>query len=431
MIIPSLDLLQGKAVQLRQGKTVVLEKEDPLALAEEFHRYGPLAVIDLDAAFGRGSNRDLIRKLCRHYECRVGGGIRTVEQAAELLAWGALKIIIGSAAWESGSINQNFLQQLKKAVGTNSLILALDCFGEEVVIKGWTENTGANIFKVIPVVSEYVSEFLVTAVDREGCLQGTNLKFFERIKQSSPLPVTAAGGITSLEEIVALSRLDMDVQLGMSIYTGKISLDDAFIASLNWAKGFEGLLPTVVVDEAGQTLMLAWSSPESLKNSLRHRLACFYSRSRDKLWVKGETSGNFQKLIKVRSDCDGDSLLFMVSQQGEGACHKRRWSCFGNWPFSLFQLQEVIRDRLQNKDPGSYTASLDDSKVREKLREEAEELIMAKEQEEIIWEAADLLYFLTVLLARENIDLTQVLGELRRRRRAKEARRIKIQPPKS
>lgn len=421
MIIPSIDLRQGKAVQLRQGKTLVLEKENPLALAEEFHRYGPLAVIDLDAALGLGSNSDLIRKLCQRYECRVGGGIRTAERASDLLSAGAAKTIIGSAAWKEGRINHGFLRQLKEAVGADNLILALDCYGEEVVIKGWTENTGLNIFKVIPEVSEYVSEFLVTAVDREGCLEGTNLGLFEKIKQESSLPVTAAGGITTVEEIATLSRLEMDVQLGMSIYSGKISLNEAFLASLNWQKVEQGLLPTVVADEAGQVLMLAWSSPESLKESLLRRQACFHSRSRDRLWVKGETSGNFQKLIRVRSDCDGDSLLFVVRQIGNGACHKRRKSCFGFWPFSLFELQDIIRDRLKNNYPGSYTASLDDRTVREKLVEEAGELIMARTPEEIIWETSDLIYFLTVLLARENIDLTRILGELRRRRRSSQS----------
>lgn len=418
MIIPSIDLRQGKAVQLRQGKTLVLERENPLALAAEFHRYGPLAVIDLDAALGQGNNLDLIQKLCQRYECRVGGGIRTAEQASDLLSAGAAKIIIGSSVWNEGRINHDFLQQLKEAVGSDSLILALDCYGQEVVIKGWTENTGVNIFKVIPEVSEYVSEFLVTAVDREGCLEGTNLRLFEKIKQESPLPVTAAGGITTVEEIAALSSMEMDIQLGMSIYSGKISLNEAFLASLNWQKGDQGLLPTVVADEEGQVLMLAWSSSESLNESLLRWQACFHSRSRNKLWVKGETSGNFQKLIRVRSDCDGDSLLFVVRQLGNGACHKRRKSCFGLWPFSLFELQDIIRDRLKNNYPRSYTASLDDRTVREKLVEEAGELIMARRPDEIIREASDLIYFLTVLLVREDIDLTQVLAELRRRRRS-------------
>lgn len=418
MIIPSIDLKNGKAVQLKQGKALMLEREDPMVLAEKFHSFGPLAVIDLDAAFGQGNNLNLIKELCHRFECRVGGGIRTCEQAVKLLACGASKIIIGSAVWHEGKINHEFLGHLRNETGKNRIILALDCLEENVVIKGWTENTGASIFDVIPEVSEYVSELLVTVVEREGCLQGTDLNFFERLGKISPLPVTAAGGITTADEITALSRLGMDVQLGMCLYTGKITLEEAFAASLNWEKGNHGLLPTVVMDRSGRVLMLAWSSAESLRESLKKKLGCYYSRSRKCLWTKGETSGNFQELIKVRTDCDGDTLLFVVRQIGDDACHKQRKSCFGDWPFSLAELQEIIRERLRNKTPDSYTASLDDDKVREKLLEEAEELASASGPEEIIWEAADLLYFLIVLLSREDIDLTRVLSELQRRRRS-------------
>ncbi|MGB4704978.1 MAG: phosphoribosyl-ATP diphosphatase [Candidatus Saccharicenans sp.] len=419
MIIPSIDLMNGKAVQLRQGKDLVLENGDPLNLAEKFYRYGPLAVIDLDAALARGHNLALIKKLCRQYECRVGGGLRTTEQVGEILAAGASRVIIGTAAWKDKKLNQSFLSELKSKFGKDSLILALDCLGENIMIKGWTENTGVKIFDIIPEASHYVSGFLVTCINREGCLQGTDLEFFSRIRKSSDLPVIAAGGITSAEEIAALSQLDMDVQLGMSIYTEKLKLPEAFAASLNWQKGLEGLLPTIVYDENGNVLMLAWSSPESLKKSLENGLACYYSRSRKKLWIKGETTGNFQELLRVRSDCDGDSLLFVVRQKGSGACHKGQQTCFGTASFTLNHLFDVIRERLENPSPGSYTASLDHRLVREKLLEEAGELVEAETPEEIIWEAADLLYFTLVLLARQNISFAEVLGELQRRHRVK------------
>lgn len=419
MIIPSIDLMNGQAVQLRQGKVLVLEKGNPLNLAAKFHRYGPLAVIDLDAALGRGSNISLIKKLCRQYECRAGGGLRTADQVAEILATGATQVIIGTAPWKERQLNQSFLSDLKSKFGKNSLILALDCAGENIMIKGWTENTGINLFEFIPIASEYVSSFLITCIDREGCLQGTDLEFYARIRKLSDIPVIAAGGITSPEEIAALSQLDMDVQLGMSIYTGKIKLPEAFFASLNWQKGIDGLLPTIVYDENGSVLMLAWSSPDSLKMTLEKGLACYYSRSRKKLWIKGETTGNFQELLRVRSDCDGDSLLFVVRQKGSGACHKGYQTCFSTSSFSLNQLVDVIRERLENPSPDSYTTSLDDRRVREKLLEEAHELADAGTPEDIVWEAADLIYFISVLLARKNIKFSEVLGELQRRHKAK------------
>ncbi len=419
MIIPSLDLMNGRAVQLKQGKTLVLEKEDPLNLARAFDRYGPLAVIDLDAALGKGNNFGLIKELCRQFECRVGGGIRTIDRAREVLLAGATEIIIGSAAWRRRQLNHDFLKELKRKFGQRHLTLALDCYQENIMIKGWTVDTGINIFNVIPEVARYVSQLLITRIDREGCLQGTDLEFFAKVRRFCNLPVTAAGGITTIDEIAALSQLDMDVQLGMSIYTERIKMPEALAASLNWKKGIDGLLPTVVSDEDGQVLMVAWSSPESLKAALEKGLACYHSRSRGKLWVKGETSGNFQELIKVRSDCDGDSILFIVRQKGTGACHKERPTCFGHAPFTLTRLFSVIKERIQNPSSGSYTASLDQGRVREKLLEEAKELTEAGSPPEVIWEAADLVYFLLVLLAREKVEFEEVLKELGRRHREK------------
>ncbi len=422
MIIPSIDLMNGKAVQLRQGKIPVLEKDDPLNLAEKFHRFGPLAIIDIDAAIGKGNNVSLIKKLCRQYECRVGEVLRTADQVAEILTAGATQVIIGTAAWQGKKLNQSFLSELKSKFGKNSLILALDCAEENIMIKGWTENTGIKLFEVIPEASQYVSGLLVTCINREGCLQGTDLEFFSRIRKSSDIPVIAAGGITTPEEIAALSQLDMDVQLGMSIYTEKIKLPEAFSASLNWNRGIDGLLPTVAYDENGNVLMIAWSSPESLKMTLEKGLACYYSRSRKKLWTKGETTGNFQELLRVRSDCDGDSLLFVVRQKGTGACHKGRQTCFGAGSFTLNRLFAVIGERIENPSPDSYTASLDDRQVREKILEEAYELAEAGTPENIVWEAADLIYFILVLLAKKNIKFSDVLAELHRRKKKKKFR---------
>jgi phosphoribosyl-ATP pyrophosphohydrolase/phosphoribosyl-AMP cyclohydrolase len=133
------------------------------------------------------------------------------------------------------------------------------------------------------------------------------------------------------------------------------------------------------------------------------------------LWQKGETSGNLQKLIKLRVDCDRDTILATVDQTGP-ACHLGNYSCFGDRKFTLDRLYQVIKDRFNNPRPGSYTATLDNKKVREKLLEEAAEVVEAKTREDIIWEAADVLYFLTVLLQKQGITINDVLMELHRRR---------------
>ena len=176
------------------------------------------------------------------------------------------------------------------------------------------------------------------------------------------------------------------------------------------------MIPTVAVDGANQVLMVAYSNRESLRKTFDSGNVWYYSRSRERLWQKGETSGNMQKFRRIRTDCDGDALLITVDQRG-AACHTGRYSCFGNRAFSLEELYDVIRERMVNPHSGSYTSSLTSSAVRQKILEEALELTEAKDREGIIWEAADLLYFITVLLAKEEVDLKDVWAELRRRRK--------------
>ena len=422
MIIPSIDLMKGKAVQLKQGREKLLELERPLELAHNFSRFGPLTVIDLDAALETGANEELIGQICQVADCRVGGGIRDLDKARRILELGAEKIIIGTAAWKGKRLNRDFLNSLRETSGRERIILALDCVGEQVVIRGWRESTGINIFSLLEEAGEFASEFLITCVEKEGCLQGTDLAFYRKIRETCHFPVTAAGGISTVEEISALTQMNIDVQLGLAIYSGKLKLEEAFIASLNWNRGIFGLLPAVVVDEVGRLLMLAWVSPESLKMTFESGRATYFSRSRQTLWIKGESSGNYQNWLKARVDCDGDTVLLVVSQIGTGACHKGNYSCFGSRDFRLEDLYSVVKDRLIHPVPDSYTASLNDKTVRAKILEEAGELVAARNRNEIIWETADLIYFIFVLLAREQIDLHEVLNELRRRRRKARAK---------
>ncbi|MGQ9618503.1 MAG: phosphoribosyl-ATP diphosphatase [Candidatus Aminicenantia bacterium] len=423
MIIPSIDLMKGKVVQLKQGKEKILEiHENPLSIAEKLGRFGPIALIDLDGALQRGSNEGIIKEICKITDCRVGGGIREIEKAVRILELGAEKIIIGTASWDGKRLNRAFLRELTKTVGRENVIIALDSYNEEVLINGWRMRTGLSVFEVINDFKEYASEVLVTCIEREGTLKGTSLEFFKKLKASTDLPLVAAGGISTIEEIAYLSKIEIDVQLGMSIYTGRLSLADAFIASLNWEKGISGILPVIVVNESGQIMMLAWVSQESLRRTFETGRACFFSRSRKAIWTKGESSGNFQEFLKIRGDCDGDALIFFVRQRGEGACHKGRYSCFSiGKNFSLETLYDIVTERIKNKNPQSYTSFLDDKKVKEKLLEEAKELTEAEGKEGIIWETADLFYFTTVLLSRAGIDLKEVIWELKRRNLRKKA----------
>lgn len=412
MIIASIDLQQGKAVQYRRGQEKILEKDDPLALAREFDRYSDVAVIDLDAAFKQGDNEALIRQLLPLARCRVGGGIDSVNKAKQWVARGADKVIIGSAAFAHGRINRPFLDELTQAVDLRKLIIAIDSRHGNVVTHGWRQETGLTVDAAIVELLPFCSEFLFTCVEQEGTMQGIDMALVAKLRRLSRRRLTVAGGIADLQEVRRLSALGVDIQLGMALYTGKLTLADTFITALNWR---QELLPTVVQDEAGRVLMLAYSNAESLRRTFAEGRMSYFSRSRQSLWRKGETSGCDQELLRLRADCDRDALLATVKQT-DVACHSGDYSCFNNDFFAWSDLFAAITERLENPNADSYTASLTDTGVRQKLLEEAAELILAKDQDDMIWEAADLLYFATVLLAKQGIGPNQVMRELQRRR---------------
>ncbi|MDR1412224.1 MAG: phosphoribosyl-ATP diphosphatase [Spirochaetaceae bacterium] len=443
MVIASIDVQNSKVVQLKQGAELVLERDNPRELAGEFDRYGEVALIDLDAAMGKGNNLEMIKPLLRAAECRVGGGIRTPGQARELVSLGAAKIIVGSGAFRDPAkkglglgggefaVNAAFLGAMAKEIGRDRLIAAVDARRDaggayEIVVDGWKTATGLELIETAKAVEPYAGELLFTCVDREGTMSGIDLEIVKKLRGSVSCAITVAGGVSTLEEIEAIAGLGCDVQLGMALYTGKIALADAFIRSLNWKKitgpagtpaGVRGaaLIPLIAQSADGQVLMTGYASRESLDETFRRQNLCFHSRSRDRLWMKGETSGNTLKLKRLRADCDRDAILAVVEPAGP-ACHTGAWSCFGqNRRYTWEFLQSVIDERFRNPRPGSYTATLDDELAREKILEEAEELCTAKGRGEIIWEAADLLYFTTALLTRAGVAVQEVLDELDRR----------------
>lgn len=405
MIIPSIDLMRGKAVQLRQGKEKVLEKDNLKELAEKFGVYGEIAVIDLNAAFGKGNNTDLIKELCKIAECRVGGGIRTLKTAKAFLRAGAKKIIIGTKA------NKEFLKKLPK----NKVIVAVDTKDGFVATNAWTEKTSRTPFDVIKELEPYCSEFLFTDVNREGLMKGIDFGKVKKLNETTKNKITVAGGISSIEEINKLEDLGINSQLGMSLYTGKIDLADAFISLLDFEKN-DDLIPTIVQEETGQVLMLSFSTKESLKKAFKTRMGVYYSRSRKIIWAKGQTSGNTQKLVRVKYDCDRDSLIFIVKQKN-AACHTGSYSCFGEKEFSIDDIYQTIQDRIKNPRKESYTSTIakNETRLNEKLIEEANELVNYKNRENLVWETADLIYFVMVLLAKNNITLSEIKSELRGR----------------
>jgi phosphoribosyl-ATP pyrophosphohydrolase len=192
---------------------------------------------------------------------------------------------------------------------------------------------------------------------------------------------------------------------------------EAFAACVDFSKG---PVPTVVRDRAGQLLMLAYSTPESLRRAIDEGRGVYFSRSRNSLWVKGETSHHSQVLLRAEVDCDRDALVFTVEQTG-GACHRNTYTCFGSGEreFGLQALFDVILDRRRDPKPGSYTSFLfeKEDRIPRKLNEEIYELLTARTHDDVVWEAADVLYFLLAYLAHHGVALDEVVQELRGRER--------------
>ncbi len=406
MIIPSIDIMGGKAVQLRQGKDLVLtEERDPVALAREFNRYGEVAVIDLDAAMGKGDNLDLIREICRVADVRAGGGIRDEKRGQELLRAGARRLIIGTSA------TPEFLQKFP----AERVMVAIDHKDGEVVDQGWTSGTGESFLERAKRLEPYCGGFLCTFVATEGTMQGMDLDTLRSVQAQINRPLTVAGGVATTGEAAAISRLGLDVQVGMALYTGKLALDEAVVQALDFDKCPQ--MPTIVQDETGQVLMLAYSTPESLKLALGEGKGIYFSRSRNQIWRKGETSGHVQELLSCRTDCDRDSLLFTVRQSGP-ACHTEAYSCFGSGlrarQFSLPALYNTLRQRKADMPEGSFSAKLFGNRefLYRKIMEEAFEVTRAPNRRELVWEIADTVFFLSVAAVAEGIEWADIEAEL-------------------
>ena len=408
MIIPSIDIMGGKAVQLKQGKEKVLEREDIFELAKYFSRFGELAVIDLDAAMGKGDNEELIKKICRIAPCRVGGGIRDVEKAKRIIANGAKKIIIGTAA------SEELLSQLPK----DKILVAIDSNKGKVVTEGWTKDTGITPEDYVKRFDDLCHGYLYTIVEKEGMMGGTDLEAIKKIRKLTKKELVAAGGISSIDEIKELEKNNISSQLGMCIYTNAVKLEDAFCAMLDFEKQ-NNLIPTIVQDaRTKQVLMLAYSNKEAVMKTLKDGLATYFSRSRNELWTKGLTSGNTQELVSARYDCDRDTLLYKVNQKGV-ACHLGRYSCFEDKNFDIHDLIEVQEKKKRELPEKSFTTKLfkNDFYLKRKIMEEAFEVVNFEEGDGLEWEAADLAYFVLTFMVKNNISVEDVLSNLASRRK--------------
>ncbi len=402
MIVCSIDLMGGKAVQLERGERLILEREDVLALAERFGRLGDIAVIDLDAALGQGENQALIERLCKVARCRVGGGIRDVERARRYLRAGAQAVILGTAA------APEFLRRLPR----ERTIVALDARADRVVTHGWRATSEQTPLERARELEPYCGGFLYTDVEREGMLGGFDADFAGRLREAVTLPLTVAGGIRTASEVIELDGRGIDAQVGMAVYTRRIDPVEVVLDTVRFGPG--GLAPTIVCDAAsGRVRMLAYSNRESLALALRDGSGTYWSRSRRALWRKGATSGNVQRLVRAEVDCDRDALTFYVRQRGP-TCHQGTDNCFERPPFTWETLLSRVSQRAQTGDERSFTSRLATRPelLGAKLREEADEVARAGTPEEVAWECADLLYFMSVKMQVAGVGISDVMAEL-------------------
>jgi len=218
IVVPCIDIQDGKVVQLVQGRTKALEGPDPLEMLERFAGFEEIQVIDLDAAMGTGDNASIIEMLASRAKCRVGGGVRTPERAAKLIDLGAHRVIVGTAAFTPA------YSKIVERVKAQNILVALDSLAGKVVVDGWTTALNTTAQESLAQFSQSCSGFLCTYVDKEGMMQGTDLEWFARLRAATNLAITAAGGVTTLDDVRALLAMNIDVAIGMAIYTGGLSL---------------------------------------------------------------------------------------------------------------------------------------------------------------------------------------------------------------
>jgi phosphoribosylformimino-5-aminoimidazole carboxamide ribotide isomerase len=225
MLIPSIDLQNGHVVQLVQGERLAIEAPDPEPWIERFSRFPRVQLIDLDAARGRGDNGAMVADICRRLPCRVGGGIRKIDRAQAALTAGAHAVIVSSALFRDGQVDIDFARSLAEAVGADKVIAAVDSRGGFVAIHGWKTVLGVTAVDAVRALEPYCAEFLYTHVDKEGLMQGTDMDAIMAVRRATVRRLTAAGGITTWNEVDALDAAGVDAVVGMAVYTGQLQLD--------------------------------------------------------------------------------------------------------------------------------------------------------------------------------------------------------------
>lgn len=364
--------------------------------AKSINYFGSVVANDIDSY-------NLLKGICKVAECNLMINSPTVETVRLVLQKGVKKIIIP----------ENKVEEISKSI-SKKIIIARITLRKTSLLNNNLTGLKTELKKIVTKVVPYCSELLIDYDPDFTIDESIVAEVLNYISDFNNYPLTFLDANNTFTELLEKKGVNPLI-CSSGVFKNKEMLR-IFKSTLDFQK-LEGLIPTIVQDEHGQVLMLAFSSQESLTQALIQKKGVYYSRSRKSIWVKGETSGNRQTLNTARYDCDQDTLLFNVRQEGV-ACHLQRYSCFGNKEFELSDLYEIIQDRILNPTANSYTSKIskDDQSIMEKIREESNEVINYTNDENLVWEIADLLYFIMVLMAKKEINLQDILNELWSRR---------------
>lgn len=397
MFVPVIEIQGGKAVSRPAGGQPVPLEEDPLELARRLYRYGELAVIDLDGSRGEGDNIEIILQICREADCRVGGGITDFQKADLILRGGARQIIVGS------QVNRLVIERFPR----QRILVALDNRPDPSGLDEWR----------VPEDSDAVNTALALARVVSGFVYGfgnADMENFRALQGKVDRPVLAMGGFGSAEDIKALDRSDVDCLVSPA-RAESLELEELFADLLDFETS-NGLIPTIVQDTARQVLGLFVSNHQAVVQTLKTGNLTFWRSQRGDVVAKETSTGDKYPLVTVRVDPRRRVLLYTVVATG-AIDPSGNYSSFGEKTFSLETLEDVLKSRLQKPPSSSYTQQILASPegVVDQIVHQAKELAQAKEQRQMVWETADLIYYLLVNLIRQDIPLASVFNELRGR----------------
>ena len=440
-IIPSIDLLDGKIVRLLKGnyeKSTIYEvKIDNLL--EKYSIFNTLHIVDLNGAKGEKceKNEKIIKEIRKKFrgKIQVGGGFRDIEKIDYYLnKLNVDAVVLGTLCIK----NVEKTIDIIKKFGAEKIILAIDCEKVNGVytpkINGWQEFCECkNIFELLKKYDGIAENLLITDIQQDGCLSGGNGNLYQQIKTKFPsFKVQASGGVSSIEDVKNLQNTTKFAIVGRAMYEKNIYNDVLscikndwknldFVERIDWKK-CNNLVPCVVQDcKTFDVLMLGFCSKEAIKLTQKTGKMHFFSRTKNRIWMKGEESGNVLRVEKMRLDCDNDTLLAVVEPVGN-TCHTGTKTCFDERVNFLAELEEIIDERLKNNDlKNSYVASLSAkglNKVAQKVGEEATEVVisaLAETDDRFLNESADLLFHFLLLLKNKNFELSDVVKVLKNR----------------